>query len=150
MKRQSSFVSINPQEDTPPPTEFELMDGRKVVLSKERFLCTEILFQGPTSLQTQISQAISFCDKDVQRDLWNSIILTGGGCHLPGLRSRLAKELKTLFPKRKMTIIDMEDPDLMSFVGASILASLSTFQKMWISSYEYEDSGSSIVHRKCP
>ncbi|MCK5259453.1 MAG: PEP-CTERM sorting domain-containing protein [Candidatus Omnitrophica bacterium] len=33
--------------------------------------------------------------------------------------------------------------------GGSILASLSTFQQMWISKGEYDDSGPSIVHRKC-
>ena len=31
----------------------------------------------------------------------------------------------------------------------SILASLSTFQQMWISKAEYDESGPSIVHRKC-
>jgi hypothetical protein len=33
-------------------------------------------------------------------------------------------------------------------VGGSILSSLSTFQQMWISKQEYDESGPSIVHRK--
>ncbi|TVU24770.1 hypothetical protein EJB05_27227, partial [Eragrostis curvula] len=33
--------------------------------------------------------------------------------------------------------------------GGSILASLSTFQNMWISKGEYDESGPRIVHRKC-
>ncbi|KAI4341276.1 hypothetical protein MLD38_026016 [Melastoma candidum] len=33
--------------------------------------------------------------------------------------------------------------------GGSILASLSTFQQMWIAKAEYDESGPSIVHRKC-
>merc|ERR1719228_2782087 len=32
--------------------------------------------------------------------------------------------------------------------GGSILASLSTFQQMWISKQEYDECGPSIVHRK--
>ncbi|XP_026025217.1 actin-1-like [Astatotilapia calliptera] len=35
------------------------------------------------------------------------------------------------------------------WIGGSILASLSTFQDMWISKQEYDESGASIVHRKC-
>ena len=36
-----------------------------------------------------------------------------------------------------------------TWIGGSILASLSTFQQMWISKEEYDESGPSIVHRKC-
>lgn len=35
------------------------------------------------------------------------------------------------------------------WIGGSILASLATFQQMWISKQEYDESGPSIVHRKC-
>merc|ERR1711962_1768975 len=35
------------------------------------------------------------------------------------------------------------------WIGGSILASLSTFQQMWISKQEYDECGPSIVHRKC-
>ena len=35
------------------------------------------------------------------------------------------------------------------WIGGSILAFLSTFQQMWISKAEYDESGPSIVHRKC-
>ncbi|KAF6770857.1 hypothetical protein AHF37_10610 [Paragonimus kellicotti] len=35
------------------------------------------------------------------------------------------------------------------WIGGSILASLSTFQQMWISKQEYDESGPGIVHRKC-
>ena len=35
------------------------------------------------------------------------------------------------------------------WIGGSILASLSTFQQMWISKQEYDESGPAIVHRKC-
>jgi actin len=35
------------------------------------------------------------------------------------------------------------------WIGGSILASLSTFQQMWISKQEYDESGPQIVHRKC-
>lgn len=35
------------------------------------------------------------------------------------------------------------------WIGGSILSSLSTFQNLWITKAEYEESGKDIVHRKC-
>ncbi|KPP61419.1 actin-like 6B,-like, partial [Scleropages formosus] len=36
------------------------------------------------------------------------------------------------------------------WIGGSILASLGTFQQMWISKQEYEEGGKQSVERKCP
>ena len=36
-----------------------------------------------------------------------------------------------------------------AWLGASTLASLSTFQTMWITKQEYDESGPNIIHRKC-
>ncbi len=35
------------------------------------------------------------------------------------------------------------------WIGGSILASLSTFEEMWISKEEYNETGVAIVHKKC-
>lgn len=37
-----------------------------------------------------------------------------------------------------------------AWIGGSILASLGSFQQLWISKQEYDESGVSIVHKKCP
>jgi actin-related protein len=42
-------------------------------------------------------------------------------------------------PERKFSV----------WLGGSILASLSTFQTMWINKQEYDESGPAIIHRKC-
>jgi actin-related protein len=36
-----------------------------------------------------------------------------------------------------------------AWISGSILASVSTFQRAWISKEEYVEVGPSIVHRKC-
>ena len=36
------------------------------------------------------------------------------------------------------------------WIGGSILASLGTFQQMWMSKSEYEEHGASLIHRKAP
>lgn len=60
------------------------------------------------------------------------------------------KEIATLAPST-MKVKDIAPPErkYSPWIGGSILASLSTFQQMWISKREYDESGPSIVHRKC-
>ena len=49
----------------------------------------------------------------------------------------------------KIKIIAPPERKYSVWIGGSILASLSTFQQMWISQEEYDESGPAIVHRKC-
>eukprot|EP01084_Bolivina_argentea_P226432 382505_1 len=46
-------------------------------------------------------------------------------------------------------IIETENRNYSSWIGGSILSSLSTFEEMWITKDEYDEAGPSIVHRKC-
>jgi actin, other eukaryote len=36
-----------------------------------------------------------------------------------------------------------------SWIGGSLLSSLSTFQESWISKDEYDETGPAIIHNKC-
>ena len=68
----------------------------------------------------------------------------------PGLSDRMQKEITALAPSsKKVKIIAPPERKYSVWIGGSILASLSTFQQMWISKQEYDESGPSIVHRKC-
>merc|ERR1719192_2835676 len=59
-------------------------------------------------------------------------------------------EITALAPNTmKIKIIAPPERKYSVWIGGSILASLSTFQSMWISKEEYDESGASIVHRKC-
>jgi actin-related protein len=66
------------------------------------------------------------------------------------LLNRMNKELVALAPSTmKIKIIAPPERKYSVWIGGSILASLSTFQQMWISKEEYDESGPAIVHRKC-
>ncbi len=68
----------------------------------------------------------------------------------PGLADRMQKELTNLAPSSmKVKIIAPPERKYSVWIGGSILASLSTFQQLWISKQEYDEAGPSIVHRKC-
>jgi actin-like protein 6A len=36
------------------------------------------------------------------------------------------------------------------WIGGSILASLGTFQQMWMSAAEYREYGAGLIHKKAP
>jgi actin len=63
---------------------------------------------------------------------------------------RMTREITALAPSSmKIKIVAPPERKYSVWIGGSILASLSTFQQMWISKQEYDESGPSIVHRKC-
>jgi actin len=75
---------------------------------------------------------------------------SGGTTMYPGISDRMQKEITALAPSSmKVKIIAPPERKYSVWIGGSILASLSTFQQMWISKQEYDESGPSIVHRKC-
>lgn len=57
--------------------------------------------------------------------------------------------MKKFSSTMKIKIIAPPERKYSVWIGGSILASLSTFQQMWIAKQEYDESGPSIVHRKC-
>jgi actin-related protein len=68
----------------------------------------------------------------------------------PGFPDRMQKEMIALASSTtNVRIIAESERKHTVWLGGSILASLSTFERMWISKQEYNESGPSIVHRKC-
>lgn len=67
-----------------------------------------------------------------------------------GIADRMSKEITALAPSAmKIKVVAPPERKYSVWIGGSILASLSTFQQMWIAKSEYDESGPSIVHRKC-
>uniref|UniRef100_A0A5F8HA19 Actin, cytoplasmic 1 n=1 Tax=Monodelphis domestica TaxID=13616 RepID=A0A5F8HA19_MONDO len=94
--------------------------------------------------------SIMKCDVDILKDLYANTVLSGGTTMYPGIADRMQKEITALAPSTmKIKIIAPPECKYSVWIGGSILASLSTFQQMWISKQEYDESGPSIVHRKC-
>lgn len=68
----------------------------------------------------------------------------------PGISDRMQKEIMALAPRSMgVKIIAPPERKYATWIGGSILASLSSFQQMWIFKQEYDEAGPSIVHRKC-
>merc|ERR1719284_116966 len=135
---------------------YELPDGQVITIGNERFRCPEALFQ-PTFLGMESPgvhettyNSIMKCDVDIRKDLYANVVLSGGTTMYSGIADRMSKEITALAPaSMKVKIIAPPERKYSVWIGGSILSSLSTFQQMWISKQEYDESGPSIVHRKC-
>jgi actin-related protein len=97
-----------------------------------------------------IFDAINACDIDLRRDMYGSVVLAGGNTLFPGFAERLQKELIDLAPSEmKIKIIWPPERKYSVWIGGSIVASLPSFQQLWISKEEYDEYGPDIVRRKC-
>jgi actin-related protein len=135
---------------------YELPDGQVITIGNERFRCPESLFQPSflgmeaVGIHETTYNSIMKCDLDIRKDLYLNVVMSGGTTMYPGIADRMQKEITALAPPTmKIKIIAPPERKYSVWIGGSILASLSTFQQMWISKQEYDEAGPSIVHRKC-
>jgi len=137
---------------------YELPDGNVITVGNERFRCSEVLFN-PSMVGVESHgihkltfDSIGKCDVDIRRDLYKNIVMSGGTTMFTGMPERMTKEMKSLVPvgsAEAVKIIAPPERKYSVWIGGSILASLSTFEEMWVTKEEYDESGPSIVHRKC-
>lgn len=144
-----------------PQAHYGFPNGYHQDFGHERMRAAEALFdpsliQGNSMLGVPhvVSSSVGLCDVDVRLGLYSSVIVTGGNTLLQGFTDRLTTELSNKTPpSAKLKIIaptNSIERKFSPWIGGSILASLGTFQQMWISKQEYEEAGKSCVERKCP
>ena len=84
--------------------------------------------------------------------MYSNIVLNGGNTMFQGLPERLMKEIQRLTPgasSNKVRVIALPERKYGTWIGGSILSSLSNFQCMWITKAEYNEIGKIIVHKRC-
>jgi centractin len=90
-------------------------------------------------------------DIDLRKTLLSQIVLAGGSTMFNGFGERLLYEIRKhhLTPKEsKIRIAAPPERMISTWIGGSILASLSTFKSMWISKKDYLEHGNRILHSK--
>ncbi|XP_042014496.1 actin-related protein 4-like [Salvia splendens] len=165
-----------PYDDTSfsniPMTPYELPDGQTIEIGADRFKIPDILFNPSlaltipgmeNSIETTSSahglpqmviESISKCDVDIRRELYSSILLSGGTASMQQLKERLEKDLLEESPQAARVKVlasgNATERRFSVWIGGSILASLGSFQQMWFSKSEFEEHGASYIQRKCP
>lgn len=93
------------------------------------------------------------CDVDIRQSLYSSLMVTGGNSLITGFTERLNHDLAHKCPATMKLRVSAAPTTVErrygAWIGGSIVSSLGTFQQLWIGKGEYEESGKSIIERKC-
>jgi len=147
-----------------PQVNHEFPNGYNFEYGAERFKISEALFDPGFIRGTNpgtmlgaghvVTTSVGMCDVDLRPALYGNVVVTGGNTCLNGFIERLNRDLSIKTPSTmRFKLISANGPQERrygSWIGGSILASLGSFQQMWVSKQEYDEGGRSQVDRKCP
>ncbi len=147
-----------------PKVSYEFPNGYNNEYGVERFRIPEMMFdpsllkgqqaQSMLGVAHEVTTAVGMCDVDLRPALYSSVIVTGGNSLISGFNERLNRDLSLKTPAnmrfKLIAANGTQERRFGSWIGGSILASLGSFQQMWISKAEFEESGKAQVDRKCP
>lgn len=147
--------------------QFELPDGTKIIVGRERFEASEAIFRPQLvdkeglGMSEMLFDVINSCPMDLRPKFYRHIVLSGGTTMLAGLPSRLEQDLKSLYCKHildgksdklKNFKLKIEDPPMrktLVFTGGAIFADLMrTREDAWISRQEWQEGFSERMFEK--
>lgn len=131
-----------------------LPDGTEITLGTDRYKFGESLFKPALigkgdggGIHELAKDSIGKVDEDVKPLLYGNVVMSGGSSLFKGLHNRLSAELQKLVPHERVRILAATERRMSTWAGGSILASLPTFQDMWVTKSEYFETGEAT--RKC-
>jgi len=138
------------------PRQYVLPDGKHISINTCRFRAPEILFQPHLigeevdGIHQTLLTAIQKSDLDLRSDLYSNIVLSGGTTLFEGFGDRLLREVKDQVQGQdvKIRISAPQERIFSTWIGGSILASLDTFRRMWITKADYENEGAKRMYLK--
>ena len=153
-----------------PPREYELPDGSAVSAAPDlRILPDRLLRRTQAELKAReeagrrgldpstallhelVREAIMRSDLDCRKEMMANVLLAGGGSLLRGLPERLGHELALLVPsafKIRVLAATSVERRYSSWIGGSIMASLGSFQQLWLSKAEYDEYGAALCEQR--
>jgi len=144
---------------TVPTTVYELPDGTKINLGTIRYTVGEMLMNPshtPTSssstnqsnkiqsIPNLVLECLSKTPVDIRREVASQLLLAGGSTCFNGFSQRLNLELTSKLAsvvKIRQILPSKLERQCSGFTGGSILASLGSFQQLWVSKKQYDESG---------
>ncbi|XP_062174192.1 actin-related protein 7 [Alnus glutinosa] len=138
-----------------------LPDGQVITIGRERYTVGEALFQPSLlgldahGIVEQLVRSISTVSSDNHRQLLENTVLCGGTASMPGFEERFQKEASLCSSAIRPALV--KPPEYMpenltmysAWVGGAILAKVVFPQNQHVTKADYDETGPSIVHRKC-
>lgn len=158
IKESCCSVVMNPNDSAnhPQKSQYQLPDGNYLQIGGE-VSAPELMFRPNLvgceypGIHDMVVTSIMKSDLDLRRNLFSQVVLSGGNTLFPGFGERLLHEVRkhALSPKdAKIRIAAPPERLYTTWIGGSILASLSTFKNMWILKSDYLENGSRIFKSK--
>ncbi len=153
IKEQLSLTSLTPltgTENLNIQKSYELPDGNTINIGDEVMFASEGNFNpefiglDSKGIDELIINCIDSMEVNIKKDFYSNIVLGGGNCSIVNLSERLKKELtgkinSTL--RGGLRINAQPERKYSAWIGASVMCSISSFQQMWTSKSEYEETG---------
>ncbi|CAB3410093.1 unnamed protein product [Caenorhabditis bovis] len=151
--------------DKLPSTPYAFPNGFHKEFLAERIKLPECLFdlnylrgdikkEGLMNVAHMAAMSANMADIDIRPTLFSNVTVTGGNSLILGFTERLNHALAMKCPPtiklRVAAAPTTAERKFGAWIGGSILGSLGTFQQMWVSKSEYEETGKMIVDKKCP
>jgi actin-related protein len=123
-----------------------------IEIGSERIRCPEPLFQ-PLLIESQdkglaamVYQAVISSPADIKNALCKNIMLSGGISQFPRIANRLQQDLSKLGNlNAPVNVIASPSGKYATWLGGSILASLSLFSALCVSKNEYDELGKFLL-----
>lgn len=162
----SGYIKGSPSDPSvsqpaPPPTEPQETVKREeqiLPMNNERITVPELLFHpsdigvNQAGVAEAAAQAVQQLPQEVQKCLWQRVVLTGGNCRFPNFRERFATEVRKLVPSEFPVEVHLpegpEDCITYAWHGGSKFASKPEWKKFVVSKKEYEEGGALRCQRK--
>lgn len=136
---------------------YALPDGTEIELASQVYVPAEQTYFNESDpqahLPTLVRESLKLCHPDLRKSMAANIVLVGGGSNIPDVATRLFYELQVELPTATKPKISSSaakgEKENAAFVGGSVLASLGSFQQMWITKSEYEEFGERVVTERC-
>ncbi|KAG2288055.1 hypothetical protein Bca52824_047659 [Brassica carinata] len=138
-----------------------LPDGQVISIGRERFSVGEALFQPSIlgleehGIVEQLVRIISTVSSENHRQLLEYTVLCGGTTSMTGFEGRFQKEANLCSSAIRPMLV--KPPEYMpeslglysAWVGGAILAKVVFPQNQHVTKADYDETGPSVVHRKC-
>mgnify|MGYP001081615977 CR=1 FL=1 len=134
---------------------YAFSDGSQHKVGAERIRTGEALFKPALvgsempGVHKMLYESVLKCPMDTRRDFYGNFIVSGGTTLMNGFADRLQAEMVKLVPSTmRSKVVAPPERKYSTWIGGSIIASLSTFQAKWFSKSEYDEEGPSGIHKR--